>query len=153
MTRLLGIDLGTRRVGLAVADSASGEVRRLVMLRRSSAERELAALARIVAEQRIEELVLGLPLNLDGSEGEQARLTRAWAAGVAAHIGLPLCWRDERLTTARAADAAGRLRRGASGGPPSAAARARHRSRLDQGAAALIVQAELDARNGASADK
>jgi putative holliday junction resolvase len=153
LTRLLGIDLGTRRIGLAVADTATGGVRRLATLRRSTAERELAALATIVVEQGIDELVLGLPLNMDGSEGEQARHTRDWAMDVAAQLGRPLCWRDERLTTVRAGEAMGRLRRGAGGGPPSAAARDKHRSRLDQAAAALIAQAELDARSAASADK
>ncbi|HUG47258.1 MAG TPA: Holliday junction resolvase RuvX [Candidatus Limnocylindria bacterium] len=146
MSRLLGIDLGARRIGLAVADTETGEIRPLTTLGRASPARDGAVLARLAEEQRIDELVLGLPCNMDGSEGQQAAVTRAWAAEVLPALGLPLSWRDERLTSERAESLVGRPRRGRSGGPPSPAARLARRSSVDREAARLILQAELDAR-------
>ena len=69
MTRLLGIDLGERRIGLAIADTDTGVVRPLSTIRRADPERDAATLGRVAAEQRVDELVVGLPLNMDGSEG------------------------------------------------------------------------------------
>lgn len=144
--RLLGIDLGERRIGLAVADP-DGRVRPLTtVVRRTSLEADAAVLAGIVRQEGVAELVVGLPLEASGAEGEQARRTRAWAEAVAAHLGLPLAFRDERWTTEAAAARTPRLPRGRSGGPPSPARRAAHRARLDREAAALILEAELAAR-------
>ena len=150
MSRLLGIDLGTRRIGLALADTETALIRSLATLRRGSPERDSSVLARLIMEQDIDELIIGLPLNMDGSEGGQAADTRAWADDVAAHLGRPICWRDERLTSELAEARLGRLRRGRAGGPPSPAARAAHRASIDREAARLILQAELDARRAAS---
>lgn len=148
MTRLLGIDLGSRRIGLAVADTETGSVRPLATIRRADAERDVRTLASVAHEQRIDEVVLGLPRNMDGSEGVQALETRRWAEQVLARVGRPLSWRDERLTSERAGQAAGRMGRGRSGGPPTAATRESKRAAIDRHAAALILQAELDARAG-----
>lgn len=149
MTRLLAIDLGERRIGLAVADTDSGSVRPLATLRRADDERNARALAHMAQEQRIDELVVGLPLNMDGSEGAQAAVTRAWAAVIAELCGLPVAWRDERMTSVKAEFETGPPARGKGGGPPSAAARDAHRARIDRLAAAAIAQAELDARAAA----
>jgi putative Holliday junction resolvase len=147
---LLGIDLGSRRIGLAVAETVSGssaiDIRPLATMRRSTPARDAAALARLAAEQHIDEIVLGLPLNMNGSEGEMARQARAWAAAVVGPLGLPTAWRDERLTSEQAATRLRPPRRGRAGGPPSATQRAAHRAALDREAAAIIVQAEIDAR-------
>ncbi|CAN5298671.1 Holliday junction resolvase RuvX [soil metagenome] len=148
MTRLLGIDLGSRRIGLAVAETDSGSVRPLTTVRRGDADRDLRTLARVAQEQRIDAFVLGLPRNLDGSEGAQALETRQWAEQVLSQLDQPMSWRDERLTSERAAVSVGRLGRGRSGGPPTAAAREANRAAIDRHAAALILQAELDARSG-----
>jgi putative holliday junction resolvase len=149
VTRLIGIDLGTRRIGVAIGDSESAMVRPLATVRRSSAERERDTLARLIAEQSVDEVVVGLPLNMDGSEGEQAVITRHWASAVIEPLGVPVSWRDERLTSARAEERLRAPRRGRAGGPPSAASRSAHRAALDRQAAALILQAELDARREA----
>jgi putative holliday junction resolvase len=151
MTRLLGVDLGERRIGLAVGDTTSGSVVPLATTRRATPERDSQTLARIAAEQRIDELVIGLPLSLDGSEGPQAATTREWAAAVADTCAMSVSWRDERMTTEDALRQVGGPGRGRSGGPPSAAARRAHRARLDRLAAAAIVQAEMDARASAAA--
>lgn len=146
MTRLLGVDLGTKRIGLAVGDTATGAVQPLTTISRADVERDARTIARIRDEQRIDELVVGLPLNMDGSEGAQAAQTREWAAAVVTACELPLSWRDERLTTEDAIARVGQPARGRSGGPPSASARRSYRARLDRLAAAAIVQAEIDAR-------
>jgi putative Holliday junction resolvase len=146
VTRLLGVDLGERRIGLAVADTDAVTVRPLATIRRSDVARDTDTLRRVCAEQRIDELVIGLPLNMDGSEGRQAAATREWAASVAAHVGKPVAWRDERLSSAAAESRIGRARRGRAGGPPGPGARSSHRARIDREAAATILQAELDAR-------
>lgn len=146
MTRLLGVDLGERRIGLAVADTDSGAVRPLATIRRADPARDARTIARVCEEQRIDEIVVGLPLNMDGSEGTQAAETRAWASGVALVLTRTIVWRDERLTSEQAEGRMERASRGKAGGPPSTASRASRRARIDREAAAAIVQAELDAR-------
>ena len=146
MTRLLALDVGERRIGVALADTESGSVKPLTTIRRADATRDAATLARLAGEHGATELVVGLPLNADGSEGGQARTTRDWAADIATAVDLPICWRDERLTSERAESIAGRPARGRAGGPPSSAARNAYRARIDRLAAAGIAQAELDAR-------
>lgn len=151
MTRLLGIDLGRRRIGLAVADTLGGRVAPLATLRRTTPEQDGQTIARIALEQRADELVVGLPLSLDGSVGPQATETQAWADEALGPCGLTFGFRDERLTTERAIARVGGQGRGRSGGPPSAVTRRAHRARLDREAAALILQAELDARAASGA--
>lgn len=146
MRRLLAIDLGVRRIGLAVGDVDGGEARGLGVLRRRSLDDDAAALGRLVLEQRIVGLVVGLPRNTDGTEGPQAAATREWGVAVAGLLRLPLAWRDERWTSQLAEANLGRVRRGRSGGPPSRQALSRRRAAVDQEAARLILQAELDAR-------
>ena len=105
-------------------------------------------LRRLADEHGASGLVVGLPLNADGSEGPQAALTRDWATAIEPDLGLPVTFRDERWTSIAAEAALGRPRRGRSGGPPSPAARNRRRADIDREAARRIVQAELDARAG-----
>jgi putative Holliday junction resolvase len=146
---VLGIDLGERRIGVAAGDYGTCSAAPLATLGRSRrAEDDAAALARLARERKARSLVVGLPLNMDGSEGQQAARTREWAAVVARITGLPVRFRDERLTSVRAAERlAGRLR-GGSGGPPSGARRQAHRARIDREAATLILQDELDGTAG-----
>ncbi len=152
MTRLLGIDLGQRRIGVAVSDEAAVTARPLVTLARGvSPTVDAEAIGRLAAEQRAGELVVGLPLQLDGRVGAQAEETRAWAERIGALTGLPVTLRDERLTTDRATVRIGPPRRGRGGGPPSPEQRRSRSARLDREAATLILQAELDARRSAVA--
>ncbi len=149
--RLLGIDLGERRIGVAVADAATGTVTPLTTIRRSrKVSDDAAVIARFAAEQRIGAVVVGLPLDMNGTEGSQALKTREWAMAVQATTALPLRFRDERLTSLRAEQRLGRTGRGASGGPPSGPKLEAYRARIDREAAALILQDELDALAGAS---
>jgi putative Holliday junction resolvase len=149
VSRLLGIDLGERRVGLAVADDDGSAARAHATLRRSrDIEADAAALRAVVTALGIDELVVGLPLDASGAAGAQAVLTRDWAVAVAARLGLPLSMRDERLTSHLAEQRLGPMKRGRSGGPPSKTQRDAYRARVDREAAAIILQDELDTRAG-----
>jgi putative pre-16S rRNA nuclease len=147
VTRLLGVDLGERRIGLAVGDTETGSVRPLTTISRADAARDAKTLGRVCEEQRIDELVVGLPLSMDGTEGTQAAVTRDWAAAVQPLLSRTIRWRDERLTSVEAEARIGRAARGRAGGPPSSSSRDARRARIDREAAAAIVQAELDARS------
>jgi putative holliday junction resolvase len=151
--RLLGVDLGERRIGLAVADDEGGRAWPLVTIRRASEPAtDAAALAPIVAANGVAELVVGLPLDISGDEGLQASSTRAWAMDVAQRLALPLQMRDERLTSHLAEDRLGPMKRGRAGGPPTRTQRNAYRARVDREAAAIILQDELDARATSRAD-
>lgn len=150
MSRVLGIDLGSRRIGIAVADGDGSGARPLVTIRRSrDPAADAAAIERLAVEQGADELVVGLPLEAWGAEGPQAELTRAWATQIAARLGLPVGLRDERLSSHLAERRLGPMKRGRSGGPPTPAQREVYRSRVDREAAAIILQDELDARAAA----
>ncbi len=149
MTRLLGIDLGARRIGLALADDDGSGARPHSTLRRAAdPEVEAAALRALIVANQIDELVVGLPLDASGDEGGQATLTRDWAAAMATRLEVPVSFRDERLSSHVAETRLGPMKRGRSGGPPSKTQRDAHRARVDREAAAIILQDELDARAG-----
>lgn len=164
MTRLLGIDLGERRIGIAVAEfvdpvrgtAATGAAfaRPLATIRRGrDPEADAAAIERLLDEHGATEVVVGLPLDMSGAEGPQAQLTRAWAALLEARLGVPVVLRDERLSSHLAEQRLGPIKRGRSGGPPTAAQREVYRSRVDREAAAIILQDELDARAASDAGR
>jgi putative Holliday junction resolvase len=147
MTRLLGIDLGERRIGLAIADGDGSPARPLDTLRRGrTVADDATALRRVVDANDVGELVVGLPLEASGEHGPQAELTTTWAGEIAAALGLPLALRDERLSSHLAEERLGPMKRGRSGGPPTRAQREAYRARVDREAAAIILQDEVDAR-------
>jgi putative Holliday junction resolvase len=151
VTRWLGIDLGEKRVGLASADGdpADAIARPLATLRRGrDITADAAQLASVIDLTTIDELIIGLPLEASGDEGPQASLTRVWGDALAARVGLPVGFRDERLTSHLAEARLGPMKRGRSGGPPSKTQRDAYRARVDREAAAIILQAELDTRAG-----
>lgn len=146
MTRLLGIDLGERRIGLATAIDG-GRARPLSTIRRAkSTIADAAALADVIAAQGIDGLVVGLPIEASGIEGPQAASTREWAAAIEDQLGLPVLFRDERLSSFLAESRLGPMKRGRSGGPPTRTQREAYRAKVDREAAAIILQDELDAR-------
>ena len=146
MTRILGLDLGEKRIGVAVAD-AQGIAMPLTTLRRApTAAADAEAIERILAEQRATEIVVGLPYEAAGQEGTQARVTRAWVEAVQPLLSVLLRYRDERLTSHLAEERLGPMKRGRSGGPPSRTQRDAYKARVDREAAAIILQDELDAR-------
>jgi putative Holliday junction resolvase len=147
VTRIIGVDLGTKRIGVAVADDDGGRAYPLTTLRRAATfSADAEAIARVLSEQRATEVVVGLPLEAAGHEGSQAALTREWVAAVAPLLDVPIGYRDERLTSHLAEERLGPMKRGRGGGPPSRTQRDAWRARVDREAAAIILQDELDAR-------
>ena len=103
-----------------------------------------------VREQGIVEIVVGLPVEARGNEGEMAAGARLWAAEMATRLNLPVVMRDERLSSFVADQRLGRMPRGRSGGAPSRTQRDAYKARVDREAASVILQDELDARHTAA---
>lgn len=148
MSRILGLDLGARRIGVAVADSGGIAMPLTTIRRGGTVAADAAAIARLLSEQGASEIVVGLPLEAAGQEGPQARITRDWVEAVQPLLSAeaPVRYRDERLSSHLAEDRLGPMKRGRSGGPPSRTQRDAWRARVDREAAAIILQDELDAR-------
>lgn len=132
--RTLGVDLGRVRIGLALADDVLRTARPLRVVERRAAAADLAAIAEAAREYEVGRVVLGLPINMDGSEGPAARHARAFAPKLSAALGVPVELFDERLSTFEAET---RLR------DQGFSAKDR-RSRVDAEAAAVILQGWLD---------
>jgi putative Holliday junction resolvase len=149
VTGLLGVDLGEKRIGIALAEDEASSARPLTTLRRArSPERDAEALQVLIHAHRIGELVVGLPLEAAGQEGSQAAVTRTWLEAIRALVAVRITLRDERLTSYLAETRLGPMKRGRSGGPPSKTQRDAYRARVDREAAAIILQDELDTRTG-----
>ena len=100
--RLLGLDLGTKTIGLAVSDSAFLVASPVETLKRTKFTADAERLLAVIAEKEVGGLVLGLPRNMDGSEGPRAQSTRAFAQNMTGKTDLPIAFWDERLSTAEA---------------------------------------------------
>jgi putative Holliday junction resolvase len=100
--RLIGIDVGTKTLGLAVSDVTRTIASGLVTLRRRKLALDLQELLAVVAQHGAGGFVIGLPLNLDGSSGPRAQATRAFARDLAKAAPLPILLWDERLSTTAA---------------------------------------------------
>ena len=149
MTGILGVDLGERRIGIALADDETGFAIPLTTLRRArDPAKDAAALQGLIEAYEIVELVVGLPLEAAGQEGSQAAITRTWTEAIGTLLAVRVTLRDERLTSHLAETRLGPMKRGRSGGPPSKTQRDAYRARVDREAAAIILQDELDTRAG-----
>lgn len=131
--RLAALDVGDARIGLAVCDELGLTVRGVGLVRRVGGQRDLDAVAHALEQYQPAKLVVGLPLNMDGTEGPQARRVRVFAERLGSHLGLPVELWDERLTTF---EAEGALR---DADVPSS----RRRGLVDQEAAAIILESYL----------
>ena len=135
---LLGLDLGTQTIGTAFCDPGWMFASPGKTLKRGKFGADREALAALVAERGIQGVVIGLPINMDGSEGPRCQSSRAYARNLSAALALPILLWDERWSTASA-------ERGLIDQDMSRAKRA---SRIDSAAAAVILQAALDALVG-----
>lgn len=99
---LVGLDLGDKTIGLAVSDTTRRVATPLRTLKRAKFGVNAAELAAVIAERRIGGVVLGLPRNMDGSEGPRAQSTRAFARNLGGVIAAPITFWDERLSTVAA---------------------------------------------------
>src|SRR5262247_3499301 len=131
---LIGLDLGTKTIGVAASDPDRRLAAGVETIARKAFSGDAARLIALAAERQAVAFVLGLPINMDGSEGPRAQATRAFARNLARLTELPIALWDERLSTAaveRALIAAD-------------ASRAKRNSVIDQHAAAYILQGALD---------
>jgi putative Holliday junction resolvase len=132
--RIIGLDHGSRRIGLAIGDLETRLAFSRPALQRTNLASDLEAIRRMADDEEANTLVVGLPRNMDGSEGPQAQAARAFGQRLAAG-GLDVVFQDERLTSWQAAEQLG-PRRG----------RERRSGELDSAAARLILQEYLDAQ-------
>ena len=133
--RLLGLDLGAKTIGLAISDAGLTVASPLETLRRGKFAADAERLRRLIAERAVGGLVIGLPLNMDGSEGPRCQSVRQFAANLLQRIDIAVAFWDERLSTAavtRALIAADMSRK-------------RRAEVVDKAAAAYILQGALDA--------
>jgi len=136
--KLLGVDYGRSRVGLAISDATGTVAMPLAVLERSGdRQADVAAVAEIARRERAEKIVVGLPRQLSGGEGPQAQEASDFARLLEAASELPVVLWDERLTSAIAERAL----------VAADVSRARRRTRVDKVAAALILQSYLDAHH------
>jgi len=136
--RILALDVGEKTIGLAVSDPLGLTAQPLTTLRRQSKEKDLAALASLVRQLEVEEVVLGLPRRLNGSLGPEARRVQQLGELLRECLGLPVRYWDERLTTVAAEQAL----------LAADLSRRRRRQTIDQTAACLILQGYLERRRG-----
>ena len=105
--KYLGLDYGSKTVGVAVTDATGTVIREVEIIRRQKEKmlrRTCARIEEIVSVEKAEIIVIGLPLNMDGSEGERAEKARIFGEMVARRTGLPVRFQDERLTTVEASE-------------------------------------------------
>lgn len=133
-TRLIGLDLGTKTIGLALSDLGRGIATPMETIRRVKFTPDAQALLAICAKQDVGGLVIGLPLNMDGSEGPRAQATRAFARNLGNLTELPMTFWDERLSTAAVTRTL----------LEADSSRARRAEVVDKMAAAYILQGFLD---------
>jgi putative Holliday junction resolvase len=135
--RYLAIDHGIKRTGLAICDAEERIASPLCVLKgQKNLPQEIA---QIVSREEVGAIVLGLPLNMDGSEGPQAHMVKAFAERLKQHAQVPVFFQDERLSSFGAREKL----------ETTGLAKARRRSLLDAVAAAEILQSFLDHRSGA----
>jgi putative pre-16S rRNA nuclease len=132
--RLLGLDVGTKTIGMALSDVTRSVATPFDTIRRTKFTADAKTIREVVERNQVGALVIGFPLNLDGSEGPRAQSTRAFARNLAAQVAVPMVFWDERLSTAAVerhlieADAS----------------RKRRAEVVDRMAAAYILQGALD---------
>ena len=135
--RYLAIDYGTRRTGLAICDLGETIASPLAVI--EGREKLLARISQIVQTESVEAIVLGLPLNMDGSQGPQSKLVLAFAEKLKAHLAIPIHLHDERLSSFGAEEKLA----------PANLTRGKQRKRLDAVAASEILEAFLEQKRSA----
>lgn len=139
--RMLGIDLGSRRIGLALSDEGGKFATPLEVLSVGSADQGMEPIAGIVRKEGVQQVVVGLPLNMDDSLGPAAREAMQWGKRFAERYGVPVIFVDERLSSfAAEQDLRSRKKMG------EKLTRKRKKEQLDALAAAGFLQAFLDGK-------
>ena len=139
--RMLALDVGDRRIGLAVCDSGESVATPVATVKHTSHARDIETILAEAAERQAERIVVGMPLSLSGDMGPQARKVARFVEKLAAETDIPVEAVDERYSTAEAR----RLMAEAGAGRP------RERGRVDAAAAAVILQSYIDSRRSMTA--
>lgn len=134
--RVMGLDVGEKTIGVAVSDALGWTAQGVGVVERSTTDRDFASLQTVVADYDVEQIVVGLPKNMDGTIGPRAKLCQTFAKEAEHRLKLPVTLWDERLTTV----AAERTLLSAD------ISRKRRKRVIDKLAATLILQAFLDAQ-------
>ncbi|MBD8639214.1 MULTISPECIES: Holliday junction resolvase RuvX [Sphingomonas] len=132
--RLIGLDVGTKTIGTALCDAGWSFASPALLIRRTKFQKDKAALAEMITAQKVVGLVIGLPINLDGSESPRSQSTRAFAQNLK-DMGLPILLQDERWSTVAVTRTL----------IEQDASRAKRAELVDKMAAAYILQGAIDA--------
>lgn len=138
--RVLGLDVGDVRIGVALSDALGLTAQRLGVLARQGGEQDVEAICALARRHEVQTVVVGLPLTLSGVRGPQAQKVVSFAERLRKRVGVPIELVDERLTTVQGERA---LRE-------TGANRRQRKAAIDQVAAQLILQQFLDMRRGAA---
>ena len=140
--RVMALDLGEKRIGIAISDTTRTIASPHSVLKRTSRAADFSGYVRLITEHQITLLVVGLPITLGGEEGQRAAWVRDYATDLAHHIDIPIAFWDESLTTVAATAALhAQGHRGR-----------KVKDRVDAVAATLILQSYLDAQPGDATD-
>jgi len=132
MPRLLALDIGEKRIGVALSDESQLLARPLTAIRRAAKRADFEKIGKLIAEHGVERVIAGLPRTRRGEEGLQARRVRRYVEALAAAIGVPIVYQDERYTSLEAEDRLDVTRKPRSKGD------------IDAAAAAIILQDYLN---------
>ena len=135
--RLIGLDLGSKRIGVSICDEKQLIATPFKTINRSTAKDLIDELKRIIEENNIKGIVIGNPLNMDGSSGSSAQSVKDTSINIEKSIDLPICLWDERLSTVGAFNLSSQLDINVS----------KREKKIDENAAAFILQGALDFLN------
>ena len=135
--RLIGLDLGSKRIGISICDDKQLIATPLKTLNRSSLDELIKALKLIINENNIKGIIIGNPLNMDGSSGRSVQSVKDTAQNIEKNVNIPICLWDERLSTVGAFNLSSQLDINVS----------KREKKIDENAAAFILQGALDFLN------
>ena len=130
----MGVDYGDKRIGVALSDPLRIMASPMTIISRTTESQDISTLLNIAKEKDVSQIIIGLPISLDGSLGPQAEKVKAFAGALARSTDIPIEFRDERLSTVEAKDLVQKVRK------------TDYQTRYDAAAAALILQGYLDSR-------
>ena len=137
MARILGLDVGDKRIGVALSDPAGIVARPLTIIERSNKKQTIDAIIKIFEQNQVGQIIVGLPTSMDGGIGQQAEKVKTFVRELFSQTSVPIEFRDERLTTVAARDLIRETR----------SKKDRQKEKDDAIAAAFILQGYLDEGN------
>ena len=135
--RLIGLDLGSKRIGISICDEKQLIATPLKTINRSSLEKLIDDLKIVISENNIKGIIIGNPLNMDGSSGRSAQSVKDTSENIEKNINIPICLWDERLSTVGAFNLSSQLDVNIS----------KREKKIDENAAAFILQGAIDFLN------